>query len=213
LPVSFVLGGVAFVIATVLGVLVGTYAAIRRNQLGDFAAMLGALLAISTPSFITGPLLVMVFALGLGWLPVGGWFRPSSIVLPAVCLAAPYVAYIARLMRNSMVEVLNQDFVRTAKAKGLAERSVVYKHALKVAILPVVTFLGPLAAHLLTGSIVVESIFAIPGAGQYFVNSILNRDYMLLLGVVIVYCTLLVVFNFAVDIAYCFLDRRIKLYG
>jgi len=135
----------------------------------------------------------------------------SSLVLPAITLAGPYVAYVARLMRTSMLEVLNQDFVRTARAKGLSETRVIYQHALKVAVLPVISYLGPLAANLLTGSIVVETIFNIPGAGPFFVNSILGKDVFLLEGVVIVYCLLLVLVNLLVDIAYTWLDRRIRL--
>ena len=173
--------------------------------------MLGALFLISIPTFVTGPVLVLIFALWLGWLPVGGWGSWSSLVLPAVTLAGPYIAYVARLMRTSLLEVLHQDFIRTARAKGLAESRVIYQHALKVAILPVVSFLGPLAANLLTGSLVVETIFNIPGAGPFFINSILNSDVFLLEGVVIVYCTLLVALNLGVDVAYTWLDRRIKL--
>src|SRR5205085_12527912 len=165
----------------------------------------------SVPTGVTGPLFILIFGLKLGWLPVGGWGSWPCIVLPAITLAGPYVAYIARLMRTSMLDVLGQDFVRTARAKGLAESRVVYKHAVKVAILPVVSFLGPLAANLLTGSIIVETIFNIPGAGPFFVNSIQNRDIFLLEGVTIVYCALLVSFNLAVDIAYTWLDRRIRL--
>jgi oligopeptide transport system permease protein len=154
-----------------------------------------------------------LFAIYIPLFPVGGWGTIQSLILPSITLAAPYTAYIARLTRGSMLEVLSQDYIRTARAKGLSERKVIYKHALRVAILPVVSFLGPLAANLLTGSIVVESIFSIPGAGGFFVNSVLNRDGFLLAGVVIVYCTLLVVFNLVVDIVYGFLDRRIVLYG
>lgn len=211
LPVTFTLGAIAFLIATTAGVWLGTFAATRHRHAGDTFAMLGALIAISLPSFVIGPLLILVFALDLRWFPVGGWGSFSQMILPAITLAAPYVAYIARLMRSSMLDTLNQDFVRTARAKGLAERVVLWKHALRVAILPVVTFLGPLAAHLLTGSIVVETIFHIPGAGGFFVHSIQNRDGFLLGGVVIVYCVLLVVFNLLVDIAYTVLDRRIAL--
>jgi oligopeptide transport system permease protein len=174
--------------------------------------MLGALLAISIPTFVIGPLLILLFALKLNWLPVGGWGGLTCLILPSITLASPYLAYIARLMRTSMLEVLGLDFIRTARAKGLAEGRIVYKHALKVAILPVVSFLGPLAANLLTGSIVVESIFNIPGAGGFFVYSIQNRDGFLLGGVVIVYCALLVVMNLLVDLAYLALDRRIRLY-
>jgi len=211
LPVTFTLGAIAFLIATTLGVWLGTFAATHHRHAGDTFAMLGALVAISLPSFVIGPLLILVFALDLRWLPVGGWGSLEQMILPAITLAAPYVAYIARLMRSSMLDTLNQDFVRTARAKGLAERVVLWKHALRVAILPVVTFMGPLAAHLLTGSIVVETIFHIPGAGGFFVHSIQNRDGFLLGGVVIVYCVLLVMFNILVDIAYSVLDRRIAL--
>jgi oligopeptide transport system permease protein len=211
LPVSFQLGALAFVIAAVGGVVLGVVAALRRNTWADYAAMFTALAAISLPAFITGPLLIAVFALWLGWLPVGGWFSWKAMILPALCLAAPYVAYVARLMRNSLLDVLNQDFIRTARAKGLAPQAVAVRHALRVAILPVVTFLGPLAANLLTGSVIVEAVFGVPGAGQYFVRAIENRDLFLLLGVVLVYCTLLVTLNFLVDLAYTLLDRRIKL--
>ncbi len=213
LPVTFTLGAVAFLLATVAGVWLGTFAAVRHGTPGDTGAMLLALLAISLPSFVIGPVLILVFALGLNVFPVGGWGGISHLVLPAITLSAPYIAYIARLMRSSMLETLSQDFVRTARAKGLGERTVVYRHALRIAILPVISFLGPLAAHLLTGSIVVETIFNIPGAGPFFVNSILNKDSFLLGGVVIVYCALLVLFNLLVDLSYTLLDRRVRLDG
>lgn len=212
LPVSFALGGIAFVLAATGGVVCGALAAARRNRLPDRLAMTASLLAISLPAFVTGPLLVLIFGLLLGWLPVGGWGEVSQVILPALCLAVPYGAYVARLMRNSMIEVLNMDFIRTARAKGLTEWQVAGKHALKMAILPVVSFLGPLAANLLTGSVVVESVFAIPGAGQHFVNSIVNKDGFLLQGAVAVYCVLLVGLNFVVDILYGVLDRRIRLH-
>ena len=213
LPVSATLGVIAFVLATVGGVFVGSVAASYQHSWIDRSAMLGALLAISLPSFVIGPLLILIFAIDSQLLPVGGWGTWKSLILPSITLAAPYAAYIARLTRASMLEALTQDFVRTARAKGLPESQVVYKHALKVAILPVVSFLGPLAANLLTGSIVVENIFSIPGAGGFFVNSVLNRDGFLLGGIVIVYCVLLVLFNLVVDILYGWLDRRIALYG
>jgi oligopeptide transport system permease protein len=213
LPVSALLGGIAFCISAVAGVALGALAAARQHTWIDRSAMFAALFAISLPSFVIGPLLVLLFAIYIPLFPVGGWGTIQSLILPSITLAAPYTAYIARLTRGSMLEVLTQDYVRTARAKGLSERKVIYKHALRVAILPVVSFLGPLAANLLTGSIVVESIFNIPGAGGFFVNSVLNRDGFLLAGVVIVYCTLLVVFNLVVDIVYGFLDRRIVLYG
>jgi oligopeptide transport system permease protein len=212
LPVSGLLGGIAFCVATIGGGLLGSLAAAKQHTWIDRNAMLAALLAISLPPFVIGPLLVLVFAIYIPLFPVGGWGTLQSLVLPSITLAAPYTAYIARLTRASMLEVLTQDYIRTARANGLSESAVIYKHALRVAILPVVSFLGPLAANLLTGSIVVESIFSIPGAGGFFVNSVLNRDGFLLAGVVIVYCTLLVLFNLVVDVLYGFLDRRITLY-
>jgi oligopeptide transport system permease protein len=211
LPVTITLGACAFVLAVLGGTFLGVVAAAGHGSWKDTVAMLLALAAISLPAFITGPILILTFSLWLKWLPVGGWGSLTAVLLPAITLAAPYVAYIARLLRGSMIETLGQDFIRTARAKGLKERVVLYRHALRVAILPVVSFLGPLAAHLLTGSIVVETIFYIPGAGGFFVNSILNRDGFLLGGVVIVYCTMLVLFNLAVDVVYTLLDRRIRL--
>jgi oligopeptide transport system permease protein len=213
LPNSFVLGGLAFVIASCAGVFLGALAAMRKDTWIDHFAMFGSLLSISIPSFISGPFLIAIFALCLGWLPVGGWGTVSQMVLPAICLAAPYIAYVARLMRNSLLDVLKSDFLRTARAKGLSETQAVARHAVKVAILPVITFLGPLAAHLLTGSMIVEVVFNISGAGMIFVNSIQNRDVFVLCGAVIVYCVLLVLFNLLVDVIYTLLDKRIKLYA
>lgn len=213
LPVSLTLGAFAFVIATTLGIFLGTFAAVRRNTAGDAGAMLIALFAISIPTYVTGPVLLLIFAMWLRVLPVGGWNSFQSVILPSIVLATPFVAYIARLMRTSLIEVLNQDFIRTAHAKGVAGWKVVSKHALKVAILPVVSYLGPLAANVLTGSLIVEVIFQIPGAGRFFIYSILNSDPFLLAGVVIVYCTLVVLLNLLVDLSYSWLDRRIQLYG
>jgi len=212
LPVTISLGAAAFVVAVLGGTLLGVIAAAGRGTVKDVLAMLVALAALSLPAFVIGPIFVLVFALWLRWLPVGGWGTPAAMILPSLTLAAPYVAYIARLLRGSMIETLGADFVRTAQAKGLRKRVILYKHALRTAILPVVSFLGPLAANLLTGSIVVETIFNIPGAGGFFVNSILNRDGFLLGGVVIVYCAMLVAFNLVVDLLYSLLDPRIKLH-
>jgi oligopeptide transport system permease protein len=212
LPVSGLLGGIAFCVATIGGVFLGSLAAAKQQTWIDRTAMLAALFAVSLPSFVIGPLLVLVFAIYWPVFPVGGWGTFQSLILPSITLAAPYTAYIARLTRSSMLEVLSQDYIRTARAKGLSDAAVIYKHGLRVAILPVVSFLGPLAANLLTGSIVVESIFSIPGTGGFFVNSVLNRDGFLLAGVVIVYCSLLVLFNLVVDLLYGLLDRRISLY-
>jgi oligopeptide transport system permease protein len=213
MPTSLKLGGVAFLIAISLGVVLGTWAAMRQHTRVDWMAMFSAVLLISVPSYITGPLLVAVFALWLGWLPVGGWGSVQQVILPALCLAAPYVAYVARLMRNSLLDILKSDFLRTAKAKGLSDGQAVRRHALKVAILPVVTYSGPLAAHLLTGSMVVESVFNLSGAGSVFVNAIQNRDAFLLCGAVILYCALLILFNLIVDMLYSVLDKRIQLHG
>jgi oligopeptide transport system permease protein len=211
LPVSASIGALALIISCLAGVWLGSIAALRKHTWVDSATMLAALFAISIPTFVTGPAFVLVFALWFGWLPVGGLSGLSSLILPAVTLAGPFVAYIARLTRTSMLEVLAQDFVRTAQAKGLRDQRVIYKHALKVAILPVVSFLGPLAAGLLTGSLVVEKVFSLPGMGDFFVNSVLSRDVFLCCGSVAIYCTLLVAMNLIVDIAYQWLDPRIRL--
>ena len=210
LPVTLTLGATALLIAITAGVWLGAFAAARPGTVAEGGALAAMLLAISLPSFVLGPLLILIFSIKLAWLPVGGWGTPIQLLLPAVTLAIPYAAVIARLLHDSLRETLAEDFVRTARAKGLTERAVVYRHALRVAILPVVSYLGPLAANLLTGSIVVETIFHIPGAGGFFVNSILNRDGFLLGGVVIVYCVLLMLFNLLVDFSYRFLDRRIR---
>lgn len=210
LPVTLTLGATALLIAITAGVWLGAFAAARPGTVAEGGALAAMLLAISLPSFVLGPLLILIFSIKLAWLPVGGWGTPIQLLLPAVTLAIPYAAVIARLLHDSLRETLAEDFVRTARAKGLTERAVVYRHALRVAILPVVSYLGPLAANLLTGSIVVETIFHIPGAGGFFVNSILNRDGFLLGGVVIVYCVLLMLFNLLVDLSYRFLDRRIR---
>jgi len=213
LPISAKLGGVAFLLAAGGGILTGAYAAARKQKTGDRIVQSGAMLFISTPTFVTGPLLALVFAIWLGWLPVGGWFSWKHAILPASCLALYYGANVSRLMRNSMVEVLNRDFVRTARAKGLAESTVVYKHALKVALVPVISYLGPMAAYLLTGSMIIESVFAIPGMGQHFVNATLNRDPFLLIGAVIVYSILVVICNLAADLLLCLVDPRVKIHG
>ena len=211
LPISATLGLCALLLSTLLGVWLGSLAAIRHRSGIDTGAMLSALALISVPTFVTGPLLVLCFALWLRWLPVGGWHSPSSLILPTITMAGPAIASIARLMRTSLLEVLESPFIRTAWAKGVSESRVLYVHALKIAILPVVSYLGPLAANLLTGSIVVEAIFNLPGTGSFFVNAIVNRDVFLLGGVVLVYSTLLVTMNLLVDLAYTWIDPRIRL--
>ena len=211
LPISATLGLCALLLSTLLGVWLGSLAAIRHRSGIDTGAMLSALALISVPTFVTGPLLVLCFALWLRWLPVGGWHSPSSLILPTITMAGPAIASIARLMRTSLLEVLESPFIRTAWAKGVSESRVLYVHALKIAILPVVAYLGPLAANLLTGSIVVEAIFNLPGTGSFFVNAIVNRDVFLLGGVVLVYSALLVTMNLLVDLAYTWIDPRIRL--
>lgn len=213
LPNSLILGAVSFVIASVGGVAFGFVAAMRKDTAVDVGSMFFALAAISIPTFITGPLMIAVFGLWLGWLPIGGFGTVPQIILPSICLALPFLAYVARLTRNSLLDVMSQNFMRTAKAKGVADATALARHALKVAILPVITYLGPMAAYVLTGSFVVESVFNISGVGMVFVNAIQNVDPFLLSGAVIVYSALLVFFNLIVDVMYTFLDKRIQLHA
>ena len=211
LPVSAELGGWALLVALLVGVPVGIVAALRQNTGWDYAAMGIALAGVSVPNFVLGPVLVLLFSLTLYLLPPALWQGPASRVLPVVTLAAAYVAYVARLTRAGMLEVLRQDYIRTARAKGLAERLVVLKHALRVGILPVVSYIGPAAARILMGSVVVETIFEIPGLGRYLVNAAFNRDYTLVLGEVLFYSSLLMLLNLLVDVAYAWLDPRVEL--
>ena len=208
LPVSLALGGSALLVALVLGVGLGVRAGLQPNSATDHASMGLALLGISLPNFVIGAGLVIVFALGLGWLPVAGWGGFASAVLPTLTLALPYAAVIARLARAGTVEVMRQDFVRTARAKGLPERDVVWKHALRPALLPVVSYLGPAAAGILTGSFVVETLFGVPGMGQWFVKGAINRDYPVVLGTALFYFGLVSALNLVVDLAYAWLDPR-----
>ncbi len=212
-PVSAELGLTAVAIALAGGVPMGAMAALRQNRWPDYLCMFAATVGISVPGFILATLFIYVFALKLELFPAAMWGGPEYVVLPALALAAFPMAFIARLTRSSMLEVLNLDFIRTARAKGLSSFVVVWRHALKNALIPVVTYLGPLTAAILTGSFVIESIFAIPGLGRHFVTSIYNRDYTVILGITIFYSTLLVLLNFLVDIAYAWLDPRIKLGG
>ncbi|HEX7030193.1 MAG TPA: oligopeptide ABC transporter permease OppB [Gammaproteobacteria bacterium] len=212
LPVSMTLGGLAMLLALFVGVAAGSYAALRRNRWPDHAVMTASMTGISIPNFVMAPLLVLVFAIHFDWLPAGGWHDGALpyVVLPVIVLALPQIAYIARLARSSVTEVLHSDFVRTARAKGLSPREVLLRHALKPALLPVVSYLGPAAAAVLTGSVVVEEIFGIPGVGRFFVHGALNRDYTLVLGVVIFYGALVILFNLLVDLAYAALDPRVR---
>jgi oligopeptide transport system permease protein len=209
LPVSLLLGICALSIAIVVGGAAGLLAGVRRNSLVDYLTMSFALGGVSVPNFVLGPILMLVFALGLGWLPVAGWGTWRHLILPSVTLGMFYAAYVARLTRAGMLEVIGQEFIRTARAKGLREATIIFRHALPGAILPVLTYLGPASAAILTGSVVVETIFGIPGIGRYFVGSALNRDYTMVLGTVVVYSVLLLAFNLIVDLLYGWLDPRI----
>lgn len=211
LPVSLLLGICALSIAIVVGGAAGLLAGVRRNSLVDYLTMSFALGGVSVPNFVLGPILMLVFALGLGWLPVAGWGTWRHLILPSVTLGMFYAAYVARLTRAGMLEVIGQEFIRTARAKGLGEATIVFRHALPGAILPVLTYLGPASAAILTGSVVVETIFGIPGIGRYFVGSALNRDYTMVLGTVVVYSVLLLAFNLIVDLLYGYLDPRVSI--
>ena len=211
LPVSAELAAWALLLALLIGVPIGILAATRQNTGWDYAAMGVALAGVSVPNFVLGPVLVLLLSLTLYIFPPALWQGPMSRVLPVITLATAYVAYIARLTRAGMLEVLRQDYIRTARAKGLSERVVVTKHALKLGILPVVSYLGPAAARIMMGSVVVESIFQVPGLGRYLVNAAFNRDYTLVLGEVLFYASFLLVLNLIVDVAYSFLDPRVEL--
>lgn len=210
LPVSLALGTLALTLAVAVGLVLGISAGLQPNSKADYASMGVAMMGISLPNFVIGALLVIVFALSWRVLPVAGWGSYRHLLLPSITLAMPYAAYIARLARNGTIEVMQQDFIRTARAKGLPEHRVVLSHALKGALLPVVSFLGPAAAGILTGSFVVESLFGIPGMGQWFVKGAINRDYSLVLGSAILYATLVTLFNLLVDLAYAWLDPRLR---
>jgi oligopeptide transport system permease protein len=211
-PVSLRLGGLAMLLAVVVGVSAGSLAALRQNSRTDHAVMSVSMTGISIPNFVMAPLLILLFAVYLGWLPAGGLGNGSAanLVLPVISLALPQIAYISRLTRGSMIEVLRSNFIRTARAKGLPERVVILRHALKPALLPVVSYLGPATAGVITGSVVIEQIFGVPGLGRYFVQGALNRDYTLVMGVVVFFGVLIVVFNLIVDLVYALLDPRVK---
>lgn len=209
-PKSIVLGFLALGFATVFGVFFGVLAASKQNTWVDHGAMSIALFGISIPSFVLGPMLIMIFSLTLHWFPPARFEGFSSMILPAATLGMIYMGVVARLARSGLLETLRQDYIRTARAKGLTERKVVWKHALRLGLLPVVTYLGPAFAALITGSFVVEKIFQIPGLGFFFVSSITDRDYPVLTGVLVFYSIFLVIMNMLVDIAYGYLDPRIR---
>jgi oligopeptide transport system permease protein len=210
-PVSATVGGLAMVLAFVLGTLIGTIAALRQNSAVDYSVMGVAMLGISVPNFVVAPLLILGLAVYAGWLPAGGWdWSWQRMILPVITLSLPAIAYIARLTRGSMIEVLHSNYIRTARAKGLPESLVIRRHALKPAILPVISYMGPATAAMITGSVVIERIYSIPGLGSYFVQGALNRDYTLVMGVVIFYGIVIIVLNFIVDLLYAWLNPRIR---
>ena len=212
LPVSATIGVLAYLLALVVGIFFGTLAALKPNSKLDYVSMALAMLGISLPNFVLGPILVLLFSLTFYWLPPARWggFPSWNLVLPVLTLSAIYMAYIARLTRAGMLEVLRSDYIRTARAKGLSERDVVVRHALRGGLLPVVSFTGPALAILISGTVVVERIFAMPGLGNYFINANLNRDEPLIIGIVAFVSIAVLIFNLLVDIAYAFIDPRIR---
>jgi oligopeptide transport system permease protein len=211
LPVSLELGLLSLAVALVFGLPLGVIAAVKRNTFFDYICSSIAMMGICIPTFVLGPLLVLVFAIYLGWFNASGWYLPVDRVLPAATLGLVYAAYIARLTRGGMLEVLHQDYIRTARAKGASEFRVIFRHALRGGLLPVVSFLGPAIAGILTGSFVIETIFQIPGLGREFVNSAFNRDYTLVLGTVILYAVLIMALNLAADVVQAWMNPKVRL--
>jgi oligopeptide transport system permease protein len=210
-PVSATLGVLAYLLALAVGVTSGTLAALRQNSRLDYSSMAVAMVGLSLPNFVLGPLLVMLFSLTLYWLPPARWEGFSvNLIMPVLTLAAVYTAYIARLTRAGMLEVLRSNYIRTARAKGLPERQILLRHALRGGLLPVVSFSGPALAYLVTGTVVVERIFALPGLGNYFINANLNRDEPLIIGIVAFIAIVILLFNLVIDIAYGFIDPRVR---
>jgi len=211
-PVDLTIGGLALLGSLLFGVPIGIIAALKQNTAWDYGPMATAMLGISIPNFVVAPLLILVFAVQWHWLPAGGWGhgRLEYLILPSISLGLPMVAYMARLMRASMVEVLNSPFIRTARAKGLPERIVIWRHAMRPALMPLISFLGPAVVGIVTGSIVIEQIFGVPGIGRFFVNGAFNRDYTLVMGVTILYGMLIILFNLLADILYGVLDPMVR---
>lgn len=210
LPVSMLVGLLAILIAVMVGVPIGVLSAVRRDSWLDATTLALVMAGISTPTFVVGSALLTVFAVHLHWFPVGGWGTLAHLPLPAITLSLPFIAYIARLTRVGMLDALGSDFIRTAVAKGLSTRVVVWRHAFQVAFLPVLSYLGPATAQALTGSFAVEKVFGVPGLGQHFVNAALNRDAGLILGCVLVFAALLIVLNMLIDALYAWIDPRIS---
>jgi oligopeptide transport system permease protein len=210
LPVSATIGLLAYLLALVVGIVSGTLAALRQNSNLDYTSMAAAMIGISLPNFVLGPTLVLFLSLTWYVFPPALWGGPRHLILPVITLSGVYMAYIARLARSGMLEVLRSNYIRTARAKGLAERHVLIRHALRGGLLPVVSFSGPALAFLLTGTVVVEKIFALPGLGNYFINANLNRDEPLIIGIVAFISIVVLIFNLMVDIAYGFIDPRVR---
>ncbi|KNY46171.1 MULTISPECIES: oligopeptide ABC transporter permease OppB [Vibrio harveyi group] len=212
LPVSAKVGFIAFIFTVILGVTVGTIAALKQNSWLDYVIMSTAMLGVVLPSFVLAPALIYIFSLNLKWLPAGGWFDGSwqYLILPVIAMSLLYVATFARITRGSMIETLNSNFIRTARAKGLSYRYIILKHALKPALLPVVSYMGPAFVGIITGSVVVETIFGLPGIGKLFVNAAFNRDYSLVMGVTILIGFLFILFNAIVDILLAMIDPKIR---
>ena len=214
-PISLQIGSLAFCIALGLGVTAGVIAAVNKNKLWDYFPMSLAMVGICVPTFVMGPTLALIFGLGLRLAPVSGWYGLnyvplSPMILPALTLGLFYSAYIARLTRGGMLEVLSQDFIRTARAKGLPEHEIIFKHAMRGGLLPIVAFLGPAFAGLISGSFVVEKVFNVPGLGQEFIKSVFNRDYPLILGTVVFFGALIVIFNLVSDVLQALMDPRTR---
>ena len=210
-PVSLTLAAVALLWSLLVGITAGIIGAIRQNTAWDYAAMTAALVGISVPSFVLGPLLILVISLRFQLLPPAGWGDWQHVILPGLTLGTIYAGSIARLMRGDMLDVVRSDFIRTARAKGVTEWAIIWRHMFPTAILPVVSYLGPAIASMLTGSVVVEKIFNVPGIGPYFVDAAFNRDYFLVMGIVLLYAFFLLLLNFVVDIVYGFLDPRVDI--
>lgn len=209
-PVTLQLGLNSLVVAIIIGVSMGMVAALRQNTRWDYIAMAIAMIGVSIPSFVLAPLMQLFFGLKLRLLPVAGWDSFAHMIMPSIALGTAYAAAIARLTRGGMLEIVRQDFVRTARAKGLSEKLIIIRHMIRGGLLPVISYLGPASAFLMSGSLVIEKIFDIPGLGRHFVNSALNRDYTMTLGMAIFFSALVLLFNLLVDIAYTFLDPRVK---
>lgn len=212
LPLSLTLGSAAILLGILLGIPLGIFAALRRNTAADYGISTLVVLGVALPSFVTGPLFALGFGLYLHWLPVAGWEEgaPSYLVLPVLTLALPVIAYVARITRGSLLEVLRTNYVRTARARGLGEMRVLWRHALRPALLPVVSYLGPATAYVVTGSLVVETVFGLPGTGRYLVQGALNRDYTLVVGMITVYGALTLGLNLVADIVYGWLDPTVR---